>query len=260
MIRGLVAFACVSVLFPLADLVARTLVRALASVGSPRWRHAVMLRWQNAMVGAVFGILRWVGGARVRVEARIEGGPGHLIVGNHQSLLDIPAVMRALRGDWPLFVTRERYRRRIPLVSIMLRMYGHVFVRQGSRDPAQLERLREFARNAQHPVVVFPEGHRTRTGELLPWKKAGLRAILQTRPWTVHLLVIDGLWRSVSIGEFVRELPHVRARVVEAGTFRFDPGRDDADAFIERLRRTQAEALERLRRDASPTPEVHVAG
>ena len=283
MIRGLLAFAAVCIVFPPADLVARTLVRALAAVGPERWRHAVMLRWQNAVVAFILGVLRVPGGARVDIEASIDaqrdagavsagatggGDPGgaaapagRLIVCNHQSLLDIPAVIRVVRGDWPLFVTRERYRRRIPLVSVMLRLYGHTFVRQGARDPGLLERLARFAARATHPVVVFPEGHRTRDGRPLPWKTAGLRAILGARRWRVHLLVVDGLWRSVSVGEFLRELPRVRGRVVEVGTFDFDPRRDDVVAFVEMLRARQVDALERLRGAGDgPAGEVNVAG
>ena len=45
-------------------------------------------------------------------------------------------------------------------------------------------------------TLIFPEGHRTRDGEIGPFMRAGLRAILLRAQRPVYLIVVDGLWRA----------------------------------------------------------------
>jgi 1-acyl-sn-glycerol-3-phosphate acyltransferase len=199
------------------------------------------------MVGPFLGIVRRLGGARLDVEPRVPCQAGHLIVSNHQSLLDIPILFATVPDGYPLMIARERYARGIPAVSYAIRFYGHLTVRPGTGDPSQLAVLHRAALEADRPVVIFPEGHRTRDGEMRPWKTSGLVTLLRARPWRVHAVVIDGLWQALSVGEFVRKIPSVRARVVEAESFDFDPERDDAGAAVARLRERMCDTLHALR-------------
>jgi 1-acyl-sn-glycerol-3-phosphate acyltransferase len=170
-----------------------------------------------------------------------------MVLINHQSLLDIPVVYSIVPDAYPLVVTNARYAKGIPGVSILLKVYGHMLVKLGSRSPEQLERLREFAATSNHPIVIFPEGHRSRDGNLLPFKKAGMRIMLRSRKWRVHVCVLDGLWESLSIPGFIRNVSKVRCTAQVAAVHEFDPERDDADALIDQMEQEMCDKLAAMR-------------
>jgi 1-acyl-sn-glycerol-3-phosphate acyltransferase len=134
----------------------------------------------------------------------------------------------------------------------MLRAGGHIPVHPGRTGAAELERLRERVRAADKPVLIYPEGHRTRDGEIRPWKRAGLQAILGARPWTVHVLVLDGLWHSARIPDFIRTIATVRCRGEAVGPFTYDgSGRESHAEFIDRIEKAMCDKLAEMRRTSA---------
>lgn len=193
-----------------------------------------------------------IGGAKIDNQVAIPAEPGALILMNHQSLLDIPVAFEFTTGGYSKVVTRTRYSRKIPLVSHMLRLYGHPLVDPGRDVAAQLARLRALAATTTHPLLIFPEGSRTRDGEIRPFRTAGLEAILAARRWKVYVVVVEGLWNCAKLVDYVRNISSVRARVESAGPFE-SPGREEAPGpFIERMRGVMCDKLHEMRR--RPTP------
>lgn len=229
-----------------ADLAERIFVSGLVKL-FPRSRERILVRWIVALRNSCFGISRRVGGARFDIEVTVPCVAGELIVLNHQSLLDIPVVFAVVPDAYPRVVTRASYGKGVPLISHMLRLYRHLLVAPGGDTEHQKRNLEEFARSSEHPVVIFPEGHRTRDGEILRWNKGGLRTVLRARKWRVHVLTLDGLWKSLSLMEFMRNISKVECRLVEAGCFEFDPQRDDADAMISSMREAMCAKLAEMR-------------
>jgi 1-acyl-sn-glycerol-3-phosphate acyltransferase len=204
--------------------------------------------------GSTVGWLRLFG-ARLRVGLKVPARGGILIVSNHQSLVDIVAAFLCVPDAYPQMVAHYRYMRGIPLVSHMLRLYGHIPVYPGRKGRAEMDRLGDLARAAGHPIVIYPEGHRTPDGEILPWKRAGLQAFLSARPWTVYVLVVDGVWRSARLPDFIRTVSRIRCNAEAVGPFEYDgAGRDDHDEFIDRIERAMCDKLAEMRR-VSPAPQ-----
>jgi len=189
-----------------------------------------------------------VGGARVRISATIPFAPGTLVLMNHQSLLDIPVAIESVERGYPMIVARERYARGYPVISHMIRLYGHPTVRPGEHAGSQLVALRRAAEAAVRPVVIFPEGTRSRDGGIRPFKRGGLKAILPARRWSVHVLVGDGMFGAADVAGFVRNVGRVTVRAESVGPYPFDPHRDDADAFISSMVRVMTEKLAEMRR------------
>jgi 1-acyl-sn-glycerol-3-phosphate acyltransferase len=110
------------------------------------------------------------GNARLMVEGRehFDGRPA-IVVSNHSSMLDIPALMGAVPGSLRMVLKEELTK--VPIWGPALLKSGFVPVRRGTKEAiSQLaEAERVFARGVH--IWIAPEGTRSRTGELLPFKK-----------------------------------------------------------------------------------------
>jgi 1-acyl-sn-glycerol-3-phosphate acyltransferase len=115
---------------------------------------------------------------RLRVEGRWprEGGP-FVVVANHQSMLDILLLSHLPREmKW---VAKESLFR-IPWIGWMLRMSGDIPVRRGDAESGgeALGRARAYLARGMS-VMIFPEGTRSATGNLLPFKSGAFRLAIE---------------------------------------------------------------------------------
>lgn len=238
--------------FVVGDILTRVLVQPILWL-RPSSRRSVLTAWAQGVAGAIVALLRWPGRARVDIRAEIPGRGGVLMVANHQSIVDIPVVFRTVRGGYPRYVVHYRYGKGIPLVSHMIRLYGHIPVYPGRTGRAELEELARTSRESTQPIAIFPEGHRTRDGEIRPWKRAGLDAFLSAREWEVYVVVLDGLCNVARIPDFLANITRVRCRVVCAGPFAYDGrGRESHDEFVARLHGVMCDTLAAMRSGRGP--------
>jgi 1-acyl-sn-glycerol-3-phosphate acyltransferase len=121
---------------------------------------------------------------------------------NHSSMFDIWALFATLPGSVRFVAKRELFK--IPLLGRAMLAAGHIPIDRAARKRA-FEAYDEAARTIQRgtsSIVVFPEGTRSRTGELLPFKNApfGLAIAAQVPiiPVYVHHtfeIMPKGAWR-----------------------------------------------------------------
>ncbi|MSR07770.1 MAG: 1-acyl-sn-glycerol-3-phosphate acyltransferase [Gemmatimonadetes bacterium] len=110
-------------------------------------------------------------GAPVRSSGveRIPSG-GVVFASNHQSWFDIFALAVTVPGQMR-FVSKLELSR-IPVLGRAMRSAGHIFVNRQVRGQAiEAYEVASRAIRAGLSAVVFPEGTRSRTGELQPFKK-----------------------------------------------------------------------------------------
>ncbi|HEY6004520.1 MAG TPA: lysophospholipid acyltransferase family protein [Anaeromyxobacter sp.] len=131
--------------------------------------------------------LRFVGVALSKAfppwRLRIEGswpeakGP-FIVVANHQSILDILLLSRVPR-EMKWIAKEELFR--IPWVGWMLRMSGDIPIRRGDAESGgeALARARTYLARGMS-VMLFPEGTRSKTGQLLPFKSGAFRLAAET--------------------------------------------------------------------------------
>jgi 1-acyl-sn-glycerol-3-phosphate acyltransferase len=121
---------------------------------------------------------------------------------NHSSMFDIWALFAALPGSVRFVAKQELFK--IPLLGGAMRAAGHIAIDRAARKKA-FEAYDEAARTIQRgtsSIIVFPEGTRSRTGELLPFKNApfalAIAAQVPIIPVYVHrtfAILPKGAWR-----------------------------------------------------------------
>lgn len=146
--------------------------------------------------------LLWVGRMRLEVEGleTVDWTQPHYVAANHQSIVDVLALFRALPVPL-LFVLKEDLRR-VPLLGRYVSAMGMIFLPRGNRRRS-LENLRECNRRIADgfSILIFPEGTRGSDGRIGPFKPGVfLPAIDGGVP--IIPIILDGTGRILPRGGF----------------------------------------------------------
>ncbi len=248
-LRGYLAITVVCMGILLCDPIQRFLIVPLGWL-FPSHRHRVLTAWLQWLALMVTKPMTWIGGASTPEPLKIPCEPGVLILMNHQSLVDIPLVVRCIEGGYPLIVTRRRYTRWIPLISHLLKLYQYPVVNPTAKAGEARRMLKDLQARAgasQVPVMIFPEGTRTRDGEIGPFMTTGLRFILRSRPWRVHVLVVDGYSGYPRLFDFFGGMAGLEGRIELLGVFDWSDPKADHEAFTCEIRQLMVDHLAEMR-------------
>jgi 1-acyl-sn-glycerol-3-phosphate acyltransferase len=120
-------------------------------------------------------------GVRLRINGRERVGRGVACVyfSNHESLFDIFVLLAALPGRIRFLAKESLFY--VPILGWSMAAAGFIPVDRTDRRKAAAS-LEKAARKLRGglSVVVFPEQTRTRTGEMLPFRKGGVLLALRT--------------------------------------------------------------------------------
>jgi len=137
--------------------------------------------------GLLFGA-----GATLRVEGleRVDFSKPHVFVANHQSIIDICALFRALPVPARFVIKQEIAK--VPFIGWYARAMGMVFIERGHAREAT-ERLHGVVSliRAGESLCAFPEGTRSRNGSVGPFKGGAFQVALQAGVPVVPI-AIDG--------------------------------------------------------------------
>lgn len=112
--------------------------------------------------------------SQVKVEGLEHLAPmqSYIVMSNHQSHYDIPALMRAFPRTLRMVTKTELFK--VPVWGRAMRAAGFIEIDRGDRVRAiaSLRRAQESLKKGVS-IWIAPEGTRSRTGEVLPFKKGG---------------------------------------------------------------------------------------
>jgi 1-acyl-sn-glycerol-3-phosphate acyltransferase len=132
---------------------------------------------------------------------------------NHQSNVDPPVLFEALHRRLHILYKAEL--RKLPVLGRVFEVGGFVAVQRDNRDAAfaSIERAVQSIRQG-NSFLIFPEGTRSKTDDLLPFKKGGLVMALRAQAPIVPVAIMGGRAAMQRGSAFVRPV-HVTVRIGE---------------------------------------------
>ena len=165
----------------------------------------------------------------------VDPSRSHIVVANHLSVLDIMACFLAVPVPIRFLAKKELFR--IPILAPAMRAIGIVEVDRSARSAIHEEvnrQARELVASGRS-LIIYPEGTRSRDGELRPFKKGAFTmAVAGGIP--ILPVTIAGTYRAWPPGQFLvhggRKITAVIDPPIETG----EMGREDVTRLIEDTR------------------------
>lgn len=158
--------------------------------------------------------LLFVSGVRVRAEGldKLDLTKPYVIASNHASYMDTPVILTYIRLQFRFMAKEELFK--IPFLGTHLKTAGHVSVPRS--DPrAAVRTMNEAAVNIREKgisMLIFPEGGRTRTGDLQEFKE-GVASIAIKAGVPIVPVGLTGTRAVVPMGSAVVKPGRVTLRV-----------------------------------------------
>jgi 1-acyl-sn-glycerol-3-phosphate acyltransferase len=179
---------------------------------------AIAFRWKNLLyvlghIGVAIGTV--LAGIRTRVAGRehVPAGQAVVFCSNHESNIDPPILFRALHPR--LHVLFKAELRKLPLLGKALQIGGFVPIERTSREQAMaaIDQAAESLRQG-NSFLTFPEGTRSRTGALLPFKRGPFLMAIKAQVPIVPV-AIQGARASMRKGSRILRPVTVSVRIGE---------------------------------------------
>jgi 1-acyl-sn-glycerol-3-phosphate acyltransferase len=155
-------------------------------------------------LGVRLGLL--LSGVKLRVEGyeHVQHDRAAVYAVNHTSNVEPPLLFEALSPLFPrLSVLYKAELRKLPILVRAFDLAGFVPLERSNPDQSlpAIDRAAEVLR-AGHSFMIFPEGTRSRTGSLLPFKKGGFIMALKAQAPVVPTAIV-GARDAMRKGSFV---------------------------------------------------------
>jgi len=161
---------------------------------------------------------------------RVANHETFLVMSNHQSLYDIPILFSVLGSNLRMITKTELFT--VPVFGPAMREAGFIAIDRSNRERAlkSLEIAKQKIADGTH-VWIAPEGTRSKTGELLPFKKGGFNLAMEAG-LRVLPVTLRGT-RDILAAKDARSIPDAKVRVTLHAPL---DGRDYSDGPVKQGR------------------------
>ncbi len=170
-----------------------------------------------------------------------------LFMSNHQSHYDIPTIYCTL-PIFTMFLAKKELRK-IPFLGWAMWVVGFVFIDRKKREEA-FKAIEEAARQfveGKRSIVIFPEGTRSKDGNIAQFKKGGFHLAVQAKAKIIPI----GIWGTIKIlprGSWLVRPGKVAINVgepIDASKYT----RENLDALMEEVRRAIESLTEKSKKE-----------
>lgn len=141
--------------------------------------------------------LLWMGGVKISVDGleKLDLSRRYVFISNHQSALDIPAIIAGLKHYVSFIAKKELFM--IPFFGWGLSAMGHICIDRSNPRKAR-ESIDKAVRHLQKlntSLILFPEGTRSPDGTVGEFKQGSFALALQAGVQVVPLTIKDAMSR-----------------------------------------------------------------
>ncbi len=132
-------------------------------------------------------------------------GVPHIIIANHQSSHEIPALGWFFRKLHPKFISKKELGKGIPSVSFNLKHGGSALIdRKDARQAlSAIGTFAKYLKKNNRTGIIFPEGTRSRDGQPKRFSQNGLKVLTKYASTAVVVPVtINNSWKLWEYGQF----------------------------------------------------------
>jgi len=123
--------------------------------------------------------------------AKVDWSRSVVVIANHNSFADIPVVLASVQKTFGFLAKAELGR--IPILSYWMKKIGCVFINRNAINAGRKLKNKMSEISAEKPpqIVIFPEGTRSKTGEMGVWKSGAFKIAVEFKA-TLLPIVIKG--------------------------------------------------------------------
>lgn len=176
-----------------------TLFTALFTIACFPWKNgkaprAVQVFWSRSIIKLLL--------IRIQVTGteHVDPKKSYVFVANHQSFVDVFAVYGWLPNNFKWLMKKEL--RKIPFVGAACAVAGHIFVDR-TNPRAAMESLQHIKSQLCNGIstVIFPEGTRTKTGQMGRFKRGAFQVAMDV-DLPVVPISLSGFYNAMPPGHF----------------------------------------------------------
>jgi 1-acyl-sn-glycerol-3-phosphate acyltransferase len=202
-----------------------------------RFIHSLLRGWAKSIL--------WISRIKVTVKGdipNIDSAKSYIYMCNHQSNFDIPVLLAYLPAEAKWLAKAELFK--IPIFGYAMHRSGYISIDRSNRKSA-FESLNRAAHIIKEgvSVLIFPEGTRSKDGNIKPFKKGGFVLAVDSGVPVVPI-IIHGTRAIMPKKQMIIKPGHVTLEIrepIETSSYT----RKNKDRLLERVREVICESFER---------------
>jgi len=200
------------------------------------WLQEIILYWAKFCLKTIQIDLKASGQQNL---AKVDWSRPVIVIANHNSFADIPVVITSAQKMLGFLAKKELSR--IPILFYWMRKIGCVFIKRQASGAAQKfkDKISEISSERPPQIVIFPEGTRSKTGEMGVWKSGAFRMAAEFKA-TILPIIIKGTaaaWEKRASSKTIQEVTTQILEPFDVAEWERENGKDiDVKELIVKLK------------------------